>query len=359
MIVCIYCQSSEVLKNGSRKTISGNRQRFVCKDCKRTFVENNILKKFKGKPETLTLVLDLYFKGLSLRKIHDHLKQFYGLEIHYSTIYRWVIRFTKVMENYTKQLQPKLSSVWHADEQMIKSKGRYVWSWNLLDSETRFLISNIVTEGREIKDARKLFKKSKEVAQSPEMIITDGLFSYEKAIKKEFSTWRLPRTSHIRLATIKEKPNNNLIERFHGSFRERDKVLRGFKEDYGAQNILNGFSVYYNFIRPHMGLDGFTPAQASNVDLPLNGGNRWLELLKLSLENNHNDYSNGNVKLNPTKRFKGYVLKVYSQNGNELNPKEEGFKSQFKNYDIAMKFIDFYKLVHPDYRFELLELEEN
>lgn len=252
MIVCVYCQSEEVLRNGSRKTTAGNRQRFVCKTCKKTFVENNILKKFKGKPETLTLVLDLYFKGLSLRKIHDHLKQFYGLKIHYSTIYRWIIRFTKVMENYTKQLQPKLSNVWHADEQMIKSKGRYVWSWNLLDSKTRFLISNIVTEGREIQDARKLFRKSKEFAQRPEMIITDGLFSYGKAIKKEFPSWYTTqkKLKHIRLASIRDKIQNNKIERFHGSFKERDKVLCGFKEDYATQNILNGFSAYYNFIRP-------------------------------------------------------------------------------------------------------------
>ncbi|MBU5537130.1 MAG: DDE-type integrase/transposase/recombinase [Candidatus Aenigmarchaeota archaeon] len=336
MLVCVYCQSNEVLRNGSRKTISGDRQRFICKSCKKTFVENNLLKKFKGKPETLTLVLDLYFKGLSLRKIQDHLKQFYNLKIHYSTNYRWIIRFVKIMGNYTRKLQPKLSGIWHADEQMIKSKGRYIWSWNLLDSETRFLIANVVTEGREIKDAKKLFKKSKEIAQNPELIITDGLFSYERAIKKEFSVWRLPRTEHIRLPTIRDKINNNLIEKFHGSIRERDKVLRGFKEDYAAQNILNGFSIYYNFIRPHIGLNGFTPAQISNVNLPLNEGNRWLELLKLSLEN-RNGYSNGNIqKPNPAKRIRSYILKVYSKDGIKLNPKEERFKSQFKNYDILV-----------------------
>lgn len=108
-----------------------------------------------------------------------------------------------------------------------------------------------------------------------------------------------------------------------------------------------------------MGLDGFTPAQVSSINLPLNGGNRWLELLRLSLENNHNGHSNGNIKPNPTRRIKGYLLKIYSQNGIELNPKEEGFKSQFKDYDITMKFIDFYKLVCPHYRFELVEMEEN
>jgi len=91
-------------------------------------------------------------KGLSLRDISDTLFQFYNLRVHFDTIRRWITKYTQIMDNYTKDFKPELSDKWHIDEQMIKSKKDYIWCWNVLDSETRFLIANNVTRGREITD---------------------------------------------------------------------------------------------------------------------------------------------------------------------------------------------------------------
>jgi hypothetical protein len=35
----------------------------------------------KATPQTVTVALDLYFKGISMRAIVDHIKQFYGTEV--------------------------------------------------------------------------------------------------------------------------------------------------------------------------------------------------------------------------------------------------------------------------------------
>ena len=77
--------------------------------------------------------------------------------------------------------------------------------------------------------------------------------------------------------------NNNKVERFHNSFRERDKTMRGFWNDKTAQAYSSGFRTYYNFIRPHTTL-GTTPAIFSGIDLNL-GQNRWLSLIKQSATN--------------------------------------------------------------------------
>lgn len=278
MPCCIYCNSKRFKKNGIIK--SNGKQRYFCNDCKQSFIAEKDFKKFKGNGQIITACLDLYFKGISLRKIKDHLKQFYNLEIDHSTIYRWIQRFIKIINNYTDTIKPETSDIWHADEQAIKSKGRFAWSWNLMDGKTRFLIANIITEGREVKDARKLFRKAKEIASNnPDGIITDGLQSYRKSIKKEFHTKRTG-IEHIRLETIRAKINNNRIERYHNSFRERDKTMRGFQNNKTAQIWANGFRAYYNFIRPHTTL-GMTPARASGIDLQL-GQNKWLGLIKQS-----------------------------------------------------------------------------
>ena len=54
-----------------------------------------------------------------------------------------------------------------------------------------------------------------------------------------------------------------------------------------APEILEGFKIYYNLIRPHMGLNGRTPAEAANLPLQI-GDNRWLSLIKMSADGNNN-----------------------------------------------------------------------
>lgn len=274
---CPYCESNRMIKRGLRRNQYTLKQRYSCKDCEKRFVIDQF-KRFKGDGKIITLVMDLYFKGLSLRQIKDHLHQFHDMNISHVTIYRWVTRFMEILNYYLSGFKPKVGDIWHFDEQMVKSKGKWKWCWNAIDSDTKFLIASHVTEGRSKNDARLIMRKAKILGRrKPRLVVTDGLGSYTKAFKKEF--WNHHRTiDHWQLKDFEDKHNNNLIERYHGTFKSRSKVMRGFcgKE----QVMVDGFRSYYNFLRPHMGLNGLTPAQMAGIHLGLNGGNRWLQLLK-------------------------------------------------------------------------------
>jgi transposase-like protein len=182
--ICPYCQSNKLIRRGIRKNRNVKKQRFSCKSCGRRFVID-IAKHTKGNGKIVTLCLDLYFKGISLRKIQDHLSQFYCFEISHMTIQRWIRKFMAIANQYAETRQPKVSGLWHVDEQMIKSNGDYLWIWNCIDAKTRFLIANNVTESRFIGDARALFSKTRTCGQ-PDVVVTDGLPAYRKAIHKEF-----------------------------------------------------------------------------------------------------------------------------------------------------------------------------
>ena len=75
--------------------------------------------------------------------------------------------------------------------------------------------------------------------------------------------------------------NNNKMERFNGEFRDREKVMRGIKKEDSV--MFDGYQIYHNFIRPHMGLNGKTPAEACGIDIK--GNNKWLTLIQNASNN--------------------------------------------------------------------------
>jgi len=62
------------------------------------------------------------------------------------------------------------------------------------------------------------------------------------------------------LKDFETKPNNNIVEQLNGTLRERTKVMRSPPSPIKANKFCAGMQVYYNYIRPHQGIEGLTPA---------------------------------------------------------------------------------------------------
>jgi len=285
---CTHCGSENYIKYGKKN----GKQHYLCKSCNRKFVDNLFFERMKGDPKIICLTLDLYFKGVSLRKISHHLKQFYNLNITHVTVFRWINRYICIMDEYVRQFKPQLSEIWNVDEMMVSVNGDWFYLWNVIDDETRFHLASVISKERKIADARKVLitAKKRSHGSKPSYIITDGLKSYKKAIDDEFHTVKCD-TIHIGNVGIRGKHagkdifDNNLVERLHGTIRERNKTQRGLKDEYSA--FIRGHQVYYNFIRPHTSLFDNTPAEIAGVNLNL-GNKRWENLLMQSIK-----YHNG------------------------------------------------------------------
>ena len=76
--------------------------------------------------------------------------------------------------------------------------------------------------------------------------------SYPAAIKKVFDA----KVEHVQTDELAAVVNNNLIEWLYGTVKERDKVFKGFKRLDSAQQYVDGWSLDYNFFRPHLALKG-------------------------------------------------------------------------------------------------------
>jgi transposase-like protein len=273
-IPCVRCGSIRVIHYGKR----GVKQVYYCKDCKRKFNEQSLLKKVQFTPELITLTMDLYFSGLSLRKVARNVSEHLNVKVGYTTIYSWIQRYVPMIAEYVNALTPELSNEWHADELFVKVRGGthkslgYGMVWNIMDRETRYLIVSKLTKDRSAIDTVAAFEDALKNAHGmkPETVFTDSLRHYNIAVKTTF-----PDAKRVANCGINKRENNNRIERMNGTLRERVKVQRGWKTSKTV--LAEGNRIQYNFVKPHMALDGKTPAQAAGLQ-----GKGWKELLRLS-----------------------------------------------------------------------------
>ena len=66
------------------------------------------------------------------------------------------------------------------------------------------------------------------------------------------------------------------MERLNGEFRDREKVMRGLKRT--DTPILKDLQICHNFVRPHEGLNGNTPADRAGIRVE--GSDKWLTLIQ-------------------------------------------------------------------------------
>jgi len=73
---------------------------------------------------------------------------------------------------------------------------------------------------------------------------------YRSGFSKVFYSHRRERpVEYVRSPGIRGQPDNNLIERFHGTIEDRTNPIRGFKAEYSFGAVLDGFVVHYNLLR--------------------------------------------------------------------------------------------------------------
>lgn len=274
---CPICHSENIVKHGVRHNESGDIQRLTCKDCGKWFVVNLGFERMKANPKIITGAMQLYFTGESLRNVQKFLK-LQGVTVSHVAVYKWIKKYVGLMEKYLDQITPKVSDTWRADELYVKIKGNMKYLFALMDDETRYWIAQEVADTKETHDARMLLRIGREVTgKRPMTLITDGLRTYHDAYLKEYWTKRMAtRTEHVFHIAIKGEMNNNKMERLNGEIRDREKVMRGLKKM--DTPILRGYQIYHNYIRPHEGLNGKTPAEACGIEVK--GDNKWITLIQ-------------------------------------------------------------------------------
>ena len=293
-IICEKCSKKNIKKNGVRGTKNrGKVQRYKCLNCKHRFSSDNGFWKMKNHEDKITGCINLYYSGMSLRKIQSHLQMFAPKNSHYSTIYRWLVKYANMVSTITDRLQANNGQELMSDEMEYKRLGEQNWFVDVLDTKTRFIVASDYMKSRTIDNLTKVLKQGRKIAVNDvKVITTDCLNAYPQVLRKSFglqspynaSSRTKSKIIHNRVKADK-RGFNHKIERLHGTIRDRTKIMRGFHGSIeSAKAIMKGMEIYYNYVRKHQGIDNQTPSEVAIPQLDL-GVNKWLGLIRLSSQN--------------------------------------------------------------------------
>ncbi len=290
--VCKYCQSPHVIKWGQVNGVP----RHYCKDCQRKFVSADTIPGMQTSTKVIADCLNMYYEGMSENDIRRNLIQQDNNYVSTGSVYNWIGRFTDLAVQEADKHHPKVGDVWIADETYVRvdrrksgdaevdnpySKSRrakWVIFWDIIDANTRFLLASHITTTRGTQDAKALMDKAAAKAgKVPRVVVTDKLAAYLDGIELSYGG----AAKHRQGGPFDVENNTNMIERFHGTLKERTKVMRALKNRSTLKQFTDGWLVHYNYFRPHMSLKDRTPAQVAGIEFPFRN---WKDLCEQPYE---------------------------------------------------------------------------
>ena len=60
----------------------------------------------KNQAKIIATALDLYFRGLSLRKISEHFETLYQAKVSYTSVYYWLSKYVEIVEAIHSERDP-------------------------------------------------------------------------------------------------------------------------------------------------------------------------------------------------------------------------------------------------------------
>jgi len=202
-------------------------------------------------------------------------------------------------------VRPVINGRIHVDEKVVhvgKEKG---YDLNAIDGRTKYLLAHLYVRKRTFRKCVEFLRQIKRTCYEQMLavynrerrkpvkqrrlvtFVCDGFENYRNAFSKLFyNVCRLVFGVPIACRKYGLEHNNNPIERYNGDIKDRIKTMRHFGSHDGACAFLDLRRTIHNFVNPHMGLKGKTPAEAAGIDLGL-GRSKLLNLMRIFGKKKH------------------------------------------------------------------------
>ena len=242
-------------------------------------------------PHVLGLILTYHINyALSLRKTAALMYDVHGVKVSHQTISNYRDAVAPRIKPFVDHFPYDLSDSHCGDETYIKIGGRWHYVFFFFDAIKKIITSYRVQRERDYKSAvlaiNDVLVKLKEIPENLNLI-TDGNPIYllaqhwfaQHGIK--FDVTQVIGLTNDDPVSAEFRPLKQIIERLNRTFKGNYKPTTGFSAEMGAISSVTLFVAYFNFLRPHSGIDKKIPAVIPELEVLPHMPAKWCELIRL------------------------------------------------------------------------------
>jgi transposase-like protein len=216
---------------------------------------------FKGAhfpPEIILMGVRWYVAyPLSTRHVEELMEE-RGMDVDHSTINRWTIKYSPLLEEAFHGRKRPVWVSWRIDETYIKVKGQWRYLYRAVDKMGQ-TVDFLLTKERDEQAAKRFLTQAIRRHGVPEKITIDGSAANEAALKSY-------NEEHGTTIIIRQvKYLNNIVEQDHRGVKRVTRPMLGFKSFDAAQGTLIGIELMHMIKKKQLvveaGDEGLTAAE--------------------------------------------------------------------------------------------------
>ena len=228
--------------------------------------------------------------ALSLRKTAALMYDVHGVKISHQSIANYRDAVAPRIKPFVDHFPYELSDSFCGDETYIKVQGRWQYVFFFFDAVKKIILSYRVRQERDYRSAvlaiNDVLVKLKEIPKNLNLV-TDGNPIYllaqhwfaQHGIK--FDVTQVIGLTNDDPVSTEFRPLKQIIERLNRTFKGNYKPTTGFSAEMGAISSVTLFVAYFNFLRPHSGIDKKIPAVIPELEALPHMPAKWCELIRL------------------------------------------------------------------------------
>lgn len=239
---CPDCQST--LFTQLKRTTSLGYAIFRCNSCQRDYNERTATP-FNHIEVPTDIVFEVLLCRVRYKLSYRDVAEYFlyrGFEFTHEAVRDWEARFLPLFtEQIRVKRKGKVGNIWKIDETYVRVKGEWCYLYRGID-ESGNLVDVRLSKTRDMEGTKAFFARARKISDDvPELVQTDGLAFYPRAIKEELGE----AVEHKVLPCTA-----NAVEQSHRGIKHRYYPMMGFGEFDAAQRFCQAFDEVRNFLRP-------------------------------------------------------------------------------------------------------------
>ena len=191
---------------------------------------------------------------ISYRQLEEMMQE-RGVEVDHSSLNRWVLRFTPLLEQAFRKRKRAVGTSWRVDETYISVKGQWKYLYRAVDKAGR-TVDFLLTAKRDRKAASRFLRKAIDQCGVPQKITIDKSGANTAAVE----SYNAEHDAGIELRQVKYL--NNIVEQDHRAIKRMTRPMLGFKSFWSAAITLAGIELMHMIRKGQLKASGQSrPAQ--------------------------------------------------------------------------------------------------